>query len=463
MCGAPNDGSCRVPAGRIECAGGPLVEAEFRLGMEVEPSGIPSSAPVHTTGTGSRSVCFSGHDTVASLCQLATRPIYVEDQCVHSQLVRPPRLRISSIQSEIALSAEAGAGGVHVSNDHTDVAGCSLVSSAVGPVCGDSHTPPSQSRALDECTRRATFTGGGTTATAHGLDSVRQSWSSRGLPEPVSNLLTASWRDKTQRHYESAWSVWRGWCTSRSFDPVSPPAIDTILQFLRDQYHDGKAYRTLGTYRSALSNALGTFDGHLAGTHLLVIRLMRGVYNTRPPQPRYASTWDASIVLDHLASWSDCTSLSLKQLTLKLTMLLALVGAFRASEIRHISVAPIQRTSDGVVLQLSALSKSQRSGALKKEVIPSFSQTSRCPVLVLEEYVKRTADLRPDDSTQLLISFRKPHRPVSAPSVSRWLLEVMALAGIDTSIFKGHSTRGASASQAAAASMSADDIVKAVG
>ena len=38
--------------------------------------------------------------------------------------------------------------------------------------------------------------------------------------------------------------------------------------------------------------------------------------------------------------------------------------------------------------------------------------------------------------------------PVTRITISRWLTEVMTLAGIDTSYFKGHSTRGASTSKA---------------
>ena len=49
--------------------------------------------------------------------------------------------------------------------------------------------------------------------------------------------------------------------------------------------------------------------------------------------------------------------------------------------------------------------------------------------------------------TQLFIS-HKSGLPVARNTISRWLTEVMSLAGIDTSYFKGHSTRGASTSKA---------------
>ena len=63
-------------------------------------------------------------------------------------------------------------------------------------------------------------------------------------------------------------------------------------------------------------------------------------------------------------------------------------------------------------------------------------------------------------SKPLLLSFRKPHGKVSSCTVSRWIREVMTNAGIDTSIFKGHSARGAATSRAAISGVSSEDIMK---
>lgn len=49
---------------------------------------------------------------------------------------------------------------------------------------------------------------------------------------------------------------------------------------------------------------------------------------------------------------------------------------------------------------------------------------------------------------QLLISYQKPHKPVSTNTIARWLKNVMAKAGIDTSVYKAHSMRAAVTSAA---------------
>ena len=68
----------------------------------------------------------------------------------------------------------------------------------------------------------------------------------------------------------------------------------------------------------------------------------------------------------------------------------------------------------------------------------------------LRVYEMKTSSYRKesDCSSPLFISFKKPFQPVSAASISRWIKELLAEAGIDTGIFKGHSIRAASTSAA---------------
>ena len=57
-----------------------------------------------------------------------------------------------------------------------------------------------------------------------------------------------------------------------------------------------------------------------------------------------------------------------------------------------------------------------------------------CPVTFLREYEARSASVRSKtlNKNPLLISFCKPHKPVSSPTVARWIKSVLKEAGIDT-------------------------------
>ena len=48
---------------------------------------------------------------------------------------------------------------------------------------------------------------------------------------------------------------------------------------------------------------------------------------------------------------------------------------------------------------------------------------------------------RTDQKKQLLLSYVNPYKEVCSSTISRWIMKVLNLAGIDISVFKGHSSR----------------------
>ena len=77
-------------------------------------------------------------------------------------------------------------------------------------------------------------------------------------------------------------------------------------------------------------------------------------------------------------------------------------------------------------------------------------------------YEKITGQLRDTgmNTNSLYIAHCKPHKPVTSSTIARWLKEIMKEAGIDTSIFKAHSSRGAAVSAAKDHGVAVADIMK---
>ena len=73
------------------------------------------------------------------------------------------------------------------------------------------------------------------------------------------------------------------------------------------------------------------------------------------------------------------------------------------------------------------------------------NKPSICPVLSLRDYLVRTAPLRHADATKMFIQLRKPHKSVSSQTLARWMTNIIQGAGVDTSMFRQHSTPSASA------------------
>ena len=60
--------------------------------------------------------------------------------------------------------------------------------------------------------------------------------------------------------------------------------------------------------------------------------MVSGVFNLRPPRPRYMFAWDVKQVLDFLKEkCEDNDQLSNKEITLKVTIVLALTASSRIS------------------------------------------------------------------------------------------------------------------------------------
>ena len=53
---------------------------------------------------------------------------------------------------------------------------------------------------------------------------------------------------------------------------------------------------------------------------------MKGIFQEKPPRPKYTEIWDVSSVLSYLQSLSAVDRLSLRELTLKLLVLILLVS-----------------------------------------------------------------------------------------------------------------------------------------
>ena len=72
--------------------------------------------------------------------------------------------------------------------------------------------------------------------------------------------------------------------------------------------------------------------------HILVQRLIRGVFNSRPPIPRYVFTWPVGQVLRYFKCLPGNSGLSLKTLSMKTAVLLALVTARRGATLTALNL-----------------------------------------------------------------------------------------------------------------------------
>jgi len=206
-------------------------------------------------------------------------------------------------------------------------------------------------------------------------------------------------------------------------------------------------------------------EGIPMGQHPLVSRLLKGIYNSRPPQPRYTTTWDVDIVVKFLQTLGENKTLPLKLLSQKLALLMALVEASRVSELQALDLRFRLYRPEGAVFTIPTLGKKRTVGAPPKQVMfGAFPEDERlCVVKCLRCYEAATGQHRnkePGRPQPLFLSYIKPHAPVTAQRLAHWLKEILGKAGVDTSVFKAHSVRGASSTAASEKGVLIEDILR---
>lgn len=325
-------------------------------------------------------------------------------------------------------------------------------------VCKDVESPDRQASSV-VCDQRSPFSSNerqrsstGSKTSITGMQAVRKQFIDCDVPEAVADVLMSSWRSGTQKQYDTYIRKWCSFCVEEKINSLHPN-VTSVLKFLHSLHVQNLAYSTLNTARSALSSFLigFKFGGTQYGMsdHPLIVRYMKGVFNLCRPTPRYVDTWDIQPVLNYLELLFPLDKLSLKELSLKLVMLLALTSGQRCQTLTFLDTQNMSECADGYVFLIKDHVKQDRPGKLLSSVVvKKYAKQELCVYSTLQHYLNRTQLFRKEGNTRLLLSYVKPFHPITASTVGRWIKCVLDNSGIDTKKFKAHSTRAASTSKA---------------
>ena len=292
---------------------------------------------------------------------------------------------------------------------------------------------------------------------------IRTSIMQTDISSKAADIIMQSWSEGSIKQYSTYLRTWMELCGKWNTNPYDPP-ITRVLDYLTSLFERGLRYDAINTAKSAISAIATPKNGISLGSQPLISRFMKGIFKSRPPTPRYQSTWDIQPMLSHLVSLGPATEMDLKSLTHKLVMLIALVSAQRTQSIHLLDLHFMKLSTDAVEFVIPGRIKQSRPGYKVQPVLLKAYPIDRhlCVVTHLNEYIERTKSLRSVES-RLFISYVKPHKGVSKDTISRWIRTVMTDAGIDVNVFKPHSTRSAATSKALQSCVPIQDVLKQAG
>ncbi len=156
-----------------------------------------------------------------------------------------------------------------------------------------------------------------------------------GLPERVLNTMAEPKTPSTRSFYALKWSIFSAWCHPVNSD-VS--VVHTFLQKMLDKQHSSS---TIKVYAAAIAAFDAPITGRLVGIDA-VIQFLRGDRRINPPRPRTVPPWYLPTVLRALKGppFEPMQSSSLRVLSLKIALLLALASVKRVGDLQALSVNP---------------------------------------------------------------------------------------------------------------------------
>ena len=255
----------RTPSRPPQCDSRPgIVAGQELLRLDAQSPCLSEDSGEHGT-TGGRSVCLSPDKATTTLLQLEGRPRGSSHRCIHAGLVSPERIREPTLVPDQSLPLQGDSGGCTNSTSNTVVKYTTLVSCSTGTV-GGLPSPAGQSTRFGSIASGSGVPNETGSSSTDRLAYLRQSYSSQGLSSEASDLMLASWRDKTNSNYGSSFAKWAGLCQQRGRNPLSGPVAD-VVNFLAELFSQGYQYQSLNCYRSAISSAHEKVDGNSIGVH----------------------------------------------------------------------------------------------------------------------------------------------------------------------------------------------------
>ena len=243
-----------------------------------------------------------------------------------------------------------------------------------------------------------------------GVPLIKEYVQTQNVPSTAQDIILASWKKSTLGKYNSILKRWADFCHQRGKDKFCTNA-DEIITFLTTMIeNENIGYNTICGYRSALNTVISIPQFPDISEHPLIRRFIKGVFNIKPPEPRYTYTWDVNGVLEYFNNLCENEALDYKQLSYKLVTLLMLLAGTRVNSLTAFSCNKMSLNSYKCTFIPCKLLKHSRPNFIFKPIeYNRYSANDKlCPVLLIKEYIRRRTVL--DTNThQLIVTVNKPH------------------------------------------------------
>jgi len=274
------------------------------------------------------------------------------------------------------------------------------------------------------------------------------------LVERAREYARASKSDGTIRTYTSVWRCFTTWCESQGVTPC-PATPDTIVAYVVDQAERLKP-QSVKKHLAAISQAHLTAGYESPVQHQSVRLVMQGLRRTKG----VASAPKKALRVEHIRKMVSIIPDTLVGIRDRAIVLVGFVAGMRRSEIVGLDVEDIAFEPEGAVLTIKK-SKRDQEGKGRQVAVPFGHHEKTCPVRALRAWLAASGvtqgpifiRLDPDGEGQRL----------DGRAVAHVVQRAARRAGLDPSMFAGHSLRRGFCTESARAGASESEIARTTG
>lgn len=454
-----NQPKCEISTRNNELGGGQAVKDTIRQKrLDVESENI-SRYRSDMGASRNGSVRFKTQQPNPKIHIMGTRPRSNPLRCTVAELERSKRMGKPTFHSYFKNPTESQERKIYNHSGHSSLVHSTLVPNPSKPSNRLSDNSAKQLRPIrPRISEKQNSTKPTTQLESDRMAYIRKREDLKGVSHQVIDFMSRSGDGRTSVNYSSAWRKFAKWFNEKKFiDSVVSPA--RVADFLYEQYLAGASYSHINNLRSAISSTAPKYQGVRIGQHEIITTIMSRMERERPPEPKYDEIWNLDQVVDYVQNkWPNNSVLSLQDIRSKAAVLVTIAIMGRSSDVQRIIASSLIEHNEYLNYRMKPPKNYTRGSSRIFKLDKVNEKPSICPVRALLEYVKRTESQRKTENIFLDVNY--PYKPLTSQRIAKIVLEVMKLAGINTSIYKTHSIRSATASKAIESGLSVDEVMK---
>ena len=265
----------------------------------------------------------------------------------------------------------------------------------------------------------------------------------RQLADQARQFIEGAKAENTRRAYRSDWRHFETWCRLQGLEsmPATPDTVTLYLTALALDHKPASLTRKLTSITKA-HQAAG-FASPATMQHAVVSETMKGirrVLGAAQPGKEPLLTADLLAMLEAL----DGGLLGVRDRAL---LLVGFAGGFRRSELANLDAGDVTETADGLVIQIRR-SKTDPEAKGAPVALPYGSAPATCPVRSYRAWIAGARITAGPVFRAVDRHGRVAPGRLDPGSIARVVKRAAAAAGLDPTLYAGHSLRAGFATQA---------------